>query len=566
MDRRTKILASLFGVIVAYVILSEFAYPRWIAPLLMLDDQIAKRSEVLEKLQAERRAVEAAKEDYIELMGRVGSRDVIRVETDIRGRLNQLIEKHGLQPANVSGGRTSRDSKTGVESSFLDVSAEAPFSSVIQFLRDVNELPHLLRITSLKISPASSSRRGREREAERVSLNMPLEIRILPEQRKLLGKLEDSKLTRPETMVRHRGRDYSAIWERKPFTEYEKLIPLVVAARQPNVMVDTGQPVTLQVNVTGGNGQHSYLWSPSTGLNNPSVLNPTVDSSSPGSHTYTVTVTDQRGQTAQATVNVTIKEKVVRAPEPTRAPPPPPPPPPPPRGRQRWPNGRELQLTMFLSREEGSKWVDELMLYDQRARSSSFFKVGDPFDGGELVHIATRGGVVRWEDQYWVYPLGSGVDVTLPAEDVRDTYPELYSAAKRHQLANPPIAPPVNTEKAGFNSQGQALPTGLAESVGTGPITGELGELVGPPTLAGQDASNPAQETAGNVRSALEGAPAAKPSDDSGGTRAGEQSGTVNPRPRRPARTGGPRGNQIPQGAPNPPADQPQKPDSSGSP
>lgn len=556
MDRRTRILASLFGLTIAYVVIAQVVYPTWIVPLLTIDQRVAERQTELEKLQTAKKEVEAAKVAYRDFLARAGSFDVIRVETDVRGRLNQLIEKHGLRPANVSGGRTSRDSKTGVETAFLDVTAEAPLSAVVQFMKEVSELPHLIRLANVKISPTAGGRKDRDREAERVSLNMPIEIRVLPEQRKLLGKVDEAKLVRPQRLVRHLDRDYSGIWDRKPFTEYEKLIPLVVTARQPVVTVDVGQSATMQVTVTGGNGQHSYSWSPPTGLANAAVLNPTVDTSAARVQTYTLTVTDQRGQTGTATVNVTVKERVVvQQPEQPKAPPPPPPPPPP-RGRQRWPNGRELQLAMFLSREEGSAWHDELMVYDQKARSSAYYKVGDAFDGGKLVYLSARGAVVNWEDEYWVYPLGSLADISLTAADVREMYPELAAAADRHKVANAERGA-ASTGGVGGGPTAQVKAPSSAEIAGQRPMTPLPGELVGPP--------EPAEEAVSTQPVAMPGPPAdaittlpgdgavAKPAEDPAGTKSSEQPGAAKQRPRRPARTGGPKSGQ-PRGNANPPA------------
>lgn len=63
---------------------------------------------------------------------------------------------------------------------------------------------------------------------------------------------------------------------------------------------------TSQMNVvrSGGLGPYTYLWSPSTGLSNPNIINPVAN---PGTTTtYTVTVTDFLGTAVSSTVTLTV--------------------------------------------------------------------------------------------------------------------------------------------------------------------------------------------------------------------------------------------------------------------
>ncbi|MBS1686530.1 MAG: tandem-95 repeat protein [Bacteroidetes bacterium] len=57
---------------------------------------------------------------------------------------------------------------------------------------------------------------------------------------------------------------------------------------------------------TGGSGTYSYTWSPSTGLNNAGVANPTVTVSGAGSTKYYLTVTDGNGCYGVDSTNLTI--------------------------------------------------------------------------------------------------------------------------------------------------------------------------------------------------------------------------------------------------------------------
>ena len=51
MDRRTKILAIAFGAVTAYLALVKVVYPNWLQPLLSLDERVAQRREVLDRLR-----------------------------------------------------------------------------------------------------------------------------------------------------------------------------------------------------------------------------------------------------------------------------------------------------------------------------------------------------------------------------------------------------------------------------------------------------------------------------------------------------------------------------------
>jgi len=105
MDKRTRILGAVFGAAAAYALLAGVVYPRWIRPLLTLEERIAERQKVLDRLLAEDEAVQRARFEYKILVGRVGSFDAARVETNVRDRLNQLIERHRLTDAAVTPSR-----------------------------------------------------------------------------------------------------------------------------------------------------------------------------------------------------------------------------------------------------------------------------------------------------------------------------------------------------------------------------------------------------------------------------------------------------------------------------
>lgn len=84
--------------------------------------------------------------------------------------------------------------------------------------------------------------------------------------------------------------------------------PDPVANAGTDVTIVMGASTALSGSATGGTPPYTYLWSPSTGLTNVSVSNPTA---SPGATTaYSLLVTDSLGATASDTVTVTVQTLV----------------------------------------------------------------------------------------------------------------------------------------------------------------------------------------------------------------------------------------------------------------
>lgn len=438
MDKRTKILASLFGVVIVYALFSQVVYPHWIEKWLTLDERIAKRRVVLDRLEAVAARVEGARYAYRSWVGRAGSFDAESVAIDVRDRINKLIEKHGLKNAKVSQSRPSSDRKTGLIKSTVTVSATGTLPKGIAFLRDLAELPYLTRIGAPSLSPAGSSGRGATKDT--VNIRVPVEVWILPQHR-IVGRLEPKDIERPDKHVHHAGRDYSRIWSGEPFQEY---VPLRVEA-SPKLSVLKGTSTTLDARVDGGLGGYTFSWMPKKGLSSTTIANPRVDTETPRKQNYTLTVTDAFGHTATAKVAVTVRD----TPPPTVAtrtreiqkPPPEPDRPKP------WSNGRQLQICMALLRRIGDTRVEEVMVHNSQSNSEDFYKVGDDFDGGELVFVHQTGGVVRRSDDYFIYPLGETLDNAL-TERAAGEYPVLLDAVKRHRKAYPPPVAPAKDAKA----------------------------------------------------------------------------------------------------------------------
>ncbi len=417
MSRLTKTMSALLGILVLYGLVSTVVYPRWVEPLLTIDQRIADRRKEYDELQALEDEVGRAKEAYRSFVSRVGSFDVGKVETAIRARLNELIEKHQLQAAKVSPRKPRVDRKTHVTTIEIMVTSVGTLQSAVEFLKDVAEFPQLVRVGNTAIYPASRSRR--KQGEQRMNLRVPIKVLVLPQHR-IVGRLEESRLQQPERFVRHADRNYSAIWSGKPFTQP---IPLKANAGR-DINVEQGRPARLAASAIGGDGEYTFSWDQTEELSDATIPNPTIDTSTPFTRVYNVTVVDARGETAADNVRVTIR-KSRRPPKhqkPVEKKP----------VDHRWADRKYRQLCMTLLHRAGSERVHELMIYNNRSKRTEYYSVGAEFDGGELVFVHPRGAVVRRKDEYFIYPIGTWLDQDIKAGDAAaDDYPELKEVARR---------------------------------------------------------------------------------------------------------------------------------------
>jgi len=83
----------------------------------------------------------------------------------------------------------------------------------------------------------------------------------------------------------------------------------VVANAGPDKTIASGGSATLEGSASGGVGPYTYSWTPTTGLSDPNIAQPTA--SPTVTTTYTLTVTDDLGQTADGSMTVTVASAVV---------------------------------------------------------------------------------------------------------------------------------------------------------------------------------------------------------------------------------------------------------------
>ena len=560
MNQRTKILACLFGGVVVTILGGQVVYPTWIEPLVTIDERIATKQKEHDELVEFEESVTKAKYAYRNYVARIGSFDIGTVEIDVRARLNALIEKHNLIGANVSRGRASQDRKTKLNRLQVTVGGTGTLQSAIEFIKDVAEMPQLVRVGNVAISPAAkAASRGNDKKRskdELMNLRIPVEVLVLPPQ-KVVGRLKPEELTPPESLSpRHMNNAYARIWEGKPFSEYVPPVPLRANAGR-TITVQQGRPASLGGSATGGDGEYTYLWEPSTNLSDPVSPKPDVDTKDPFTEEYTLTVTDGDENTATAKIRVTVTEPPQPVKPPTvvnRGPPPPPPPPP---KDEPWKDGKYIQIRQALLNWTGPESVGELMVFNNKAKQAEYYAVGAEFDGGELLFVHPTGAVARRNDDFFLYPIGGRLDEAFtPDVETALEYPVLKSAAEQlHAAAEAEAAKAKAEEEAKAAEKAEAeRKAKVAESpkpapAAAGDVTPKTAPAKAAPIGGKATVPSPPRVTKSLVAPVTSGAdgggdagqPAAKPQADPAAGEAKEQANRPTQRPTRTPRQSGTR-------------------------
>ncbi len=220
MDKRTKTLAIVFGAMLGVVVFARAIWPRWVKPMLDTDARLTELTEEYDALAAFERNYQDAVMTYKALAGRVGSMKAGDVKDDLQERLNALLQKHKLAQGRISARNISTDRKTGWKTLAFNISGEGPLLSALKFMRDVYELPHVLRVIDPKLVPQSGSRTSKK--VDKVKLSLAVQALVLPSPPILRQGLVSADLEQPENYIRHRGVDLQFVSARKPFLEYVK--------------------------------------------------------------------------------------------------------------------------------------------------------------------------------------------------------------------------------------------------------------------------------------------------------------------------------------------------------
>jgi hypothetical protein len=231
-----------------------------------------------------------------------------------------------------------------------------------------------------------------------------------------------------------------------------------------------GKRVSLNPRIKGGDGKYTYAWYPEEGLTDPTSPRAKVDTGEPFTRTYTLTVNDESGNSHEDSLTVTIKEKPKKIePQVVEADPEPAPPPPP--VDKRWTDRKNMQLSMTLMRSDGDLRIQEVMVYNKKSKETTYYPVQAEFDGGTLVSVHPRGGVVRrdtgGEPAFFVYPIGARLDQDVRAEEAGD-HPLLQRLALSAQEdALVERAAEAEEESEGENEENEDDLAPQAEEAGT---------------------------------------------------------------------------------------------------
>lgn len=208
------------------------AYSGWVRGLFSLDERVAERRNVLMELLASQRAAHELRHEFGDIVQRTGVASALESEISIRERLNQLLIEHQMIEAVVTPSRAVEDPKSGLVRVPITVTARGTMRATVGLLKDVAELPGLVRVTNPAITPNAAVRSGGLSDS--MSLRLPLELMVLPSTGSFAcGEKHDS--TRPDgPTVRHLNRDYSTIWNPNPFSEPQPEKVLVYIDRTDN--------------------------------------------------------------------------------------------------------------------------------------------------------------------------------------------------------------------------------------------------------------------------------------------------------------------------------------------
>ncbi|MCC7290909.1 MAG: hypothetical protein IT449_02470 [Phycisphaerales bacterium] len=222
MDKRTRILAIAFSALIGLWFGSKTVYSWWIKPLFTIQEDIealrTKRDEANEFDLGYRKA----QWEYEKLVSRVGAMQVGALKGDLHRRLEELAHKHHLNDLKVAPKLQQKFGKTECTLLGFTISGQQKLADVLGFLKDVYELPHLMRVLDPRLQPVIPPRDKKPEDLVKISLEVQA-LLLPPRPRPKLDYTVNKKdlVDQPSAFARHGGVDVMALAERKPFLEYE---------------------------------------------------------------------------------------------------------------------------------------------------------------------------------------------------------------------------------------------------------------------------------------------------------------------------------------------------------
>ena len=224
MPQRQRIL---LGVLIAMFVLlagSRTVYPRWIRPLFDVTAELASREAELRSVEAKWNRHLKSQTEYREYVVRSGGTDALQVKNDLQARIVRLISDCNLTSKSITPYAPKEDRRTRVQDLRFDVRAEGALESVIRFVARCEELPQLVCLDEIRLSPASAGRR--DQDEDRIALYCRLEA-VVPSALDGAMVVAVGPDDQPSTWIRQTGdaETYASIWRATPFTEWKPAPP-----------------------------------------------------------------------------------------------------------------------------------------------------------------------------------------------------------------------------------------------------------------------------------------------------------------------------------------------------
>lgn len=152
--RERTIAIGIGGLIGAWAL---YAAVNWvfISPVTTANQQIKKLDKEYRELRAQRDKVAKYSEEWKEFAKRSYSFNLIDTQNAFQTALKQLATKHQLSGQSIQNASTGRLAGTDIVTVTVRVNGEGSLANVAAFLRDIYQLPVLLNIKKLRLSPVS---------------------------------------------------------------------------------------------------------------------------------------------------------------------------------------------------------------------------------------------------------------------------------------------------------------------------------------------------------------------------------------------------------------------------
>ncbi len=155
MMSRERLLVFVIGGLIGVWALYGAVNWVFISPLQTANQQIKKLDKEYRELKAQRDKVKGYAEDWKEIAKRSYSFNVIDTQNAFQTALKRLAAKHQLSAQSIQNASTGKLAGTDIVTVTARVNGEGSLANVAAFLRDIYQLPVLLNVKKLRLSPVN---------------------------------------------------------------------------------------------------------------------------------------------------------------------------------------------------------------------------------------------------------------------------------------------------------------------------------------------------------------------------------------------------------------------------